>query len=643
MNSVELRQKYLKFFESRGHKIISSASLVPDELVELSGTQRVLFTTAGMHPLVPYLLGAPHLEGQRLTNIQRCLRTDDIDQVGDAVHNTFFEMLGNWSLGDPASPDGVGLGGYWKKETITWSYEFLVNELKLDPKRIYVSVFAGDKDAPFDEESFNIWVKLGMPKDRIFKYPKKDNWWGPVGETGPCGPDTEMFYDMDPKAAGPIDPSSDSNRFVEIWNDVFMQYDRKIKNEKLKMKNDSNASSVNYYYVPLKQKNVDTGMGMERMLMVLQNAPSVYETDVFLPLIKFLEKEVFVKFKYGREERVDKAFRITADHLRAAVFLINDGLKPGNKERQYVLRRLIRRAVLQKELWGEKKSKLGKVVSVVEGVYKGSYNFSVTNISNIIDEETRKAEVAVGAAMKIWRKIVETSGGPVFIPGRSLWGVGESVKRTFDAKIVFDLYQNYGLPIEITAELAREVGGKIDRGGALELFKKHQESSRKASQKTKGGLVVQTEQAAKLHTATHLLHQALRDILGHHVHQTGSHITEERLRFDFSHNEKLSDDQIKKVEESVNQKIKENLTVYKKTMPREEADRLGAIGLFDEKYGDLVNIYYIAGTEDMKSAFSKEFCGGPHATSTSELKSFNIIKEESAGSGIRRIYATISG
>src|SRR3990167_10384497 len=325
MNSTVVRQKFLKFFANKGHKIIPSASLVPDESVELAGTQRVLFTTAGMHPLVPYLLGTLHPEGKRLVNIQRCLRTDDIDDVGDNVHNTFFEMLGNWSLGD-----------YWKEEAISWSFDFLINHLKLDAKRIYVSVFKGDSDAPFDEESYNIWLKLGVPKDHVFKYGKKDNWWGPIGETGPCGPDTEMFYDLDPKK-GKADPAKNNNRFVEIWNDVFMEYDRKIKDKRSKIKNLGKLPGEDFEYVPLKQRNVDTGMGLERMLLVLQNSPSIYETDVFLPVAKLIE-DLSNSFS-------EKSSRIVADHLRAAVFLISDGVTPSNVERGYVLRRLIRRAI----------------------------------------------------------------------------------------------------------------------------------------------------------------------------------------------------------------------------------------------------------------------------------------------------------
>lgn len=586
MTSAQLRQKYLKFFQARGHKIIPSVSLVPKEDVELAGTQRVLFTTAGMHPLVPYLLGQTHPEGKRLVNVQKCIRTVDIDEVGDTVHNTFFEMLGNWSLGD-----------YWKEEAISWSYDFLINHLKLDAKRLYVSVFVGDKDAPFDEESYNIWKKLGMPEDHIFKYPKSDNWWGPVGPMGPCGPDTEMFYDTAPKS-GKVDPSSDSNRYVEIWNNVFMEYD--------KQKDGS--------YKPLKQQNVDTGMGLERILTFVQKVPSSYETDVFLPLMKQIED---LSNSYNL-----KSARIVADHIRAAIFLISDGVTPSNVDRGYVLRRLIRRTIRHASLLEIKSDFLEAATKTVVKTY-GDFYPKLAEFQKSIVEELKKEESKFKKAL--------ASGIRQF----------GKIRGDISGKSAFDLYQNYGFPIELTIELAEEAGKKVDAKGFEKEFKKHQELSRKAGEKTKGGLAVQSDQAAKLHTATHLLHQALRDVLGHHVHQTGSHITEERLRFDFSHDAKMKDDEIKKVQAIVNRKIKENLKVAKKTMPKQAADELGAIGLFDEKYTDLVNVYYMGTTAKIEDAYSKEFCGGPHAESTATLGNFKITKEESAGSGVRRIYATI--
>ena len=596
MKSSELRQKYLKFFEDKRHKIIPSASLVPQDIVELAGTQRVMFTTAGMHPLVPYLLGTSHPEGRRLVNIQRCLRTDDIDDVGDNVHNTFFEMLGNWSLGD-----------YWKEEAISWSFDFLINHLKLDAKRICVSVFAGDKDAPFDEESYNIWLKLGVSEDHIYKYGKKDNWWGPIGQTGPCGPDTEMFYDVKGGSLSGSDPAEDSNRFIEIWNDVFMEYDRKIKDKRSKIKNSEEFTGEDFEYVPLKQRNVDTGMGLERILAVLQNAASIYETDVFLPIMKLIE-DISNTFS-------EKSSRIVADHLRAAVFLISDGVTPSNVERGYVLRRLIRRAIRHANLLEIKQDFLEKIAKTFIEIYGGFYpnliEFSDSIVDNLKAEE-QKFKSALTRGLLSFQKF----------------------KGEISGKNAFDLYQNFGFPIELTLELAKEQNKKVDTKGFEKELKKHQELSRQSGEKTKGGLAVQSDQAAKLHTATHLLHQALRDVLGKHVHQTGSHITDERLRFDFAHSDKMTDAQIKEVEKIVNQKIKEKIPLTKKLMTQTEADKIGAIGLFREKYQERVSIYLIGD-------YSAEYCGGPHASSTDKLGEFNIIKEESAGSGIRRIYAKI--
>ena len=615
MTSLELRQKYLKFFQSKGHKIIPSASLIPPEEVELAGTERVLFTTAGMHPLIPYLLGKTHSEGKRLVNIQKCLRTDDIDDVGDTTHNTFFEMLGNWSLGDPASParsagsrrDGIGqggpastsLGGYWKKEAISWSYEFLINKLKLDAKRIYVSVFAGDEDAPFDQESFDTWKTLGVPENHIAKYGKGDNWWPTGGEKpGPQGPDTEMFYDTNPASKSPIDPSVNNQRFVEIWNDVFMQYER------------NNDGS----YSELKQKNVDTGMGLERILTVLQNVPSIYETDVFLPLMKKIEdlSSVFI----------ESSARIVADHIRASVFLIADSVTPSNVDRGYILRRLIRRTIRHAALLKIDQEFLRDLSKMVIKTYGDIYP-SLSEHQELITQELQKEEQKFKKALDVGIKHFEKISGNI------------------SAQNAFDLYQNFGFPIELTVELAKEKNKKVNSAGFEKLLKTHQELSRSAGEKTKGGLAIQSDTAAKYHTATHILHQALREVLGEHVHQTGSHITNERLRFDFVHHEKLTDQQIKSVEDLVNQKIRENLPVRQETMPKGVADEIGAIGLFREKYGDLVNIYFIGQSPDPKLAFSKEFCGGPHAKSTGELNNFKINKEESAGSGIRRIYATI--
>ncbi|MDP2632492.1 MAG: alanine--tRNA ligase [Candidatus Curtissbacteria bacterium] len=581
MTALEIIDIYISFFEKRGHKRIANAPLVPEN------DPTVLFTTAGMHPLVPYLLCEPHPLGKRLVSLQKCLRTDDIDEVGDNTHHTFFEMLGNWSLGD-----------YWKEESISWSFEFLINILKLDAKRLYVSVFAGDEDAPFDEESFDIWKKLGMPESHIFKYGKGDNWWGPVGPSGPCGPDTEMFYDTDPKGKGKIDPSTNP-RFVEIWNDVFMQF------EKL-----SNGT-----YKPLKQKNVDTGMGLERILTVLNNVPSSYETDVFLPLLKKIE-DLSNAFN-------TKSARIVADHIRSAVFLISDGVIPSNVERGYILRRLIRRVIRHAALLKIDADFLKDLSKIVVKTYADFYPKLEEFQKSIVDElkgEEKKFKKALASGIHHFEKIQGDISG----------------------KAAFDLYQNYGFPIELTQELAGEQDKKVDVKKFESELKFHQNLSRSAQEKAKGGLAVRSAKAAKLHTATHLLHQALRDVLGNHVHQTGSHITDERLRFDFSHDQKLTIDQIKKIEGIVKLKIEESLKINKKTLPKETAKQVGAIGLFDDKYGDLVNIYYIGKSDKFEDAYSKEFCGGPHANSTSDLGSFKIIKEESAGANTRRIYAKIS-
>lgn len=604
MTSIELRQKYLKFFADKGHKIIPSASLVPSEEVELAGTERVLFTTAGMHHLIPYLLGKSHPEGKRLVNVQKCLRTDDIDDVGDTTHNTFFEMLGNWSLGDSASPDGIGQGGYWKKEAITWSYEFLINELKLDANRLYISVFSGDDDAPFDQESYDTWKSLGVPEARIFKYGKSDNWWPTGGEKpGPQGPDTEMFYDTNPKGKGPIDPAK-NDRFVEVWNDVFMQY-QSVEASKNQGENK---------YTELKQKNVDTGMGLERILRVLQNAPSIYETDIFLPLMKKIED----LSTYYQESSA----RIVADHIRASVFLISDGVSPSNVERGYILRRLVRRSIRHASLLKIGQDFLPDLSKTVIKTYENTYPNLVEH-QELIIQELQKEEQKFKTALE--------QGTREF----------EKIKGNISAKDAFDLYQNFGFPIELTQELASEKHSQLDVHGFNKLLEEHQQKSRSAQISTKGGLAVQSDQAAKLHTATHLMHQALRDVLGSHAHQTGSNINNDRLRFDFTHDEKMTDAQIKKVEQIVNQKIRENLPVNIKSMPKQAADELGAIGLFDEKYAELVSVYYIGKSSDPKTAYSKEFCGGPHASQTGDLGEFKILKEESAGSGKRRIYATI--
>jgi len=597
MTANDLREKFLTFFVKLGHKVIPSASLVPKEETELTGTRPVLFTTAGMHPLIPYLMGKKHPLGDKLASIQKSLRTDDIDEVGDFWHNTFFEMLGNWSL-----------GSYWKEEAISWSFDFLTKELQIKPDRLWVTVFKGDKDAPPDEESQNIWFKLGISKDRIIPLTKKDNWWGPVGETGPCGPDTEMFVEIINRPHGSnCQPGDNCGRFVEIWNDVFMEY----------------AKLGDGSFVPLKQKNVDTGMGLERTLAILQNKDSVFETDVFWPIINVIQEKILKKYNYGEDAKIDRSFRIIADHIRASVFVIGDGVEPSNKDRGYVLRRLLRRAILQKNLWGEKDTSINILVPAVIEIFKSQYPELLTNqarIQKIVEEEEKKSERAIQAGIKEFRKIIDFN---------------EEQDQSLSGQKVFDLYQSYGLPIELTKELAKELGKTINEKGALELLEKHKALSRLgAYEKFSGGLKDQSEKTIKGHTATHLLHQALRDVLGDHVHQTGSNITAERIRFDFSHSEKLTDKEIKKVEEIVNKKIRDNLKVWSEIMSFKKARKIGAIGLFGEKYGEKVSVYFIGN-------YSKEFCGGPHVRSTGELGKFKILKEESAGSGSRRIYAKV--
>ncbi len=639
MTSAELRQKYLKFFQDKGHKIIPSASLIPPEEVELAGTERVLFTTAGMHPLIPYLLGKDHPEGKRLVNVQKCLRTDDIDEVGDTTHNTFFEMLGNWSLGD-----------YGKEEAINWSYEFLINVLKLDAKRIYVSVFAGDNDASFDEESYETWKKLGVGVDHIFKYGKEDNWWPTGGDKpGPQGPDTEMFYDMDPKSKTPINPAGNNQRFVEIWNDVFMQYQN------------NNGS-----YTELKQKNVDTGMGLERILTILQGKDNIYETELFSEAIELIKSKA-TNFDLRKA-------KIIADHARASTFLISDGIKPRSAdERGSILVRLLTKSMaLGKEI-GINGSFISTLSDLFVNIYKNQYKELDENrnlINNVItQEETQYAQrsltwmpIQEQAITNVINQYKNEQQRQQFIAGQASIVSGASLSYndlhkkfpTINSNptasevigtVSATLKMSQGIPVEETFQQAQQVYSTFNKQEAetiVDVMKNlHSEASKVNVKRAKGGLAVQSDLAAKYHTATHLLHQALRDILGNHVHQTGSHITDERLRFDFSHDTKLTREQIKKVEDIVNKKIEENLTVSKKSMPKEAADQMGAIGLFHEKYGDLVNIYCIGKSDDPKSAYSKEFCGGPHADSTGSLGSFKITKEESTGASGRRIYATI--
>ena len=592
----KLRESYIDFFSKRGHKAVPSASLVPQN------DPTVLFTTAGMHPLVPYLLGENHPEGKRLVNVQPCLRTDDVDEVGDDTHLTFFEMLGNWSLGDPASPDGVGEGGYWKEDAIKWSFEYLTKELGIDVKNLAVSCFAGDSDAPRDEGSARIWRSLGVSPERIAFLGKKDNWWGPAGETGPCGPDTEMFVwvgegDAPQEFDGPQD-----TRWVEIWNDVFMQYDKK-----------SNGS-----YEPLRQKNVDTGMGFERMLAYLQGKSDVYQTELFSPIINKIEELSGGKYPDNRED-----FRIIVDHIKAAVFVLAEKIEPSNKLRGYVLRRLIRRAITRSINLKIEKGFCQDVAEIVLNIYKDSYPQLEKNRGFIlaeIDKEEGKFRKNIKAVKWDYREV----------SGREL----------------FNLYQSFGVPVEVSLEELASRKIKIKDSAKAEykkLLDEHQQKSRTASSGMfKGGLADSSEITTKMHTATHLLLAALRQVLGDHVIQRGANITSERIRFDFSHDQKMTDEEIKKVEQIVNEKIKENLPVECEEMSLEEAKNSGAMGVFNDKYGSRVKVYSAGNpSADSGQAFSRELCGGPHVSSTGEIGHFKIIKEESSSSGVRRVKAIL--
>jgi len=581
--------------------IISSSSLVPSET-----DPTALFTTAGMHPLSPYLLGEKHPGGRRVANIQKCVRTGDIDEVGDSRHLTFFEMMGNWSFGDPKTTDGVG-AGYFKKEAIEWSWEFLTDKkwLGLDKNRLAVSVFAGDENAPFDEEAFDLWKKSGVPEYRIAKLPKKNNWWGPAGQTGPCGPDTEMFYWTGGADKIPDSFNDDNDLWVEIWNDVFMQY---------------NKGEDGKYY-PLKQKNIDTGMGLERMAMVMQGKDNVYETDLFEPIIKQLGS---LASKSNLEAKLPsaKSVRIIADHVKASAFIIGDEVAPSNVGRGYVLRRLIRRAARHGKLLGIEEIFLAGVAEPIFEIYKEFYPELLQKkemILSVIAEEESKFKKTLEKGLKRFDDISQKGG--------------------ISGKDAFALFSTYGFPLEMTVELAKERNINVDAKSFDKEFEEHQKISRAASAGMfKGGLADAGEKTTRYHTATHLLHQALKIVLGNSVNQKGSNITAERLRFDFSWLGKMTKEQIEKTEQIVNGKIKENLPVGWQEMSLEEARLYGAVGLFGHKYETKVKVYNIGGED---KPFSKEICMGPHVVSTGELGRFKIIKEEAVSAGVRRIKAIL--
>jgi alanyl-tRNA synthetase len=588
MTANELRRKYIDFFRERGHAEIRSAPLVPEN------DPTVLFTTAGMHPLVPFLLGARHPAGRRLVDVQKCVRTGDIDEVGDAVHLTFFEMLGNWSLGE-----------YFKPEAIAWSFEFLTGAawLNLPLDRLAVSVFAGDADAPFDQEAFDLWRGLGIAEARIARLPKKDNWWGPAGQTGPCGPDTEMFYWTGPLPA-PAGFESSDRRWVEIWNDVFMQYNKQADGS----------------FVPLAQKNVDTGMGVERVTAILQGKASCYETELFAGLFAAIREITGVA-----EPHTQRSGRIVAEHLRAATFLMGDGVRPGNVDQAYVLRRLIRRAIREARKMGVTDLFTARLATVVIDQYGSVYGDLLTHRAAIVQEieaEERQFASTLERGIREFAKLVDSFPEQV-------------EKKVIGGRKAFYLYETFGFPIELTIEMAAERGFSVDQAGFDEAYGKHQEASRAgAERKFKGGLADQSDNTASLHTATHLLHQALRQVLGDHVKQAGSNITAERLRFDFSHADRVLPEQLAEVERIVNAQIDRDLPVDCSELSYDEAAASGAIGLFAERYGERVKVYSIGD-------FSKEICGGPHAPHTGCLGRFKISKEESSSRGVRRIKAVL--
>ena len=592
LTADQLRDKYLKFFESKGHAIISGASLIPEN------DPTVLFTTAGMHPLVPYLLGEKHPAGKRLTDVQKCVRTGDIDAVGDSCHLTFFEMLGNWSLGD-----------YFKKEAISWSFEFLTQHLGFSPDQLSVTVFEGEGLVPRDEESIGIWKSLGIPESRIHALPKDDNWWGPAGTTGPCGPDTEMFIDTGKPACGKVcRPGCHCGKYIEIWNDVFMQYNK----------------TASGGYEPLKQSNVDTGMGVERTICMMNGYATVYETELFAPLMAKI-KELSTA-RPESEAAAVRAERIIADHMRTSVFILGDpkgGVKPGNVGANYVLRRLIRRSV-----------RYAKLLGIAPGYTRALAEIVIANYKHVYPELEKNAETIVGELVAEEERFEKTlhAGQKEF--DKVATALKEHGQATLSGRTAFKLYDTYGFPLEFTEELALEQGLAVDRAGYEEAFKKHQETSKQGDATFKGGLADNTVATTRLHTATHLLHKALQTVLGSHATQKGSNITPERLRFDFSHPEKMTPEQIQKVEDIVNEQIKRNLPITMTTMTIEEAKAKGATALFAAKYGEQVKVYAMGD-------FSMEVCGGPHANNTGELGGFKIQKEESSSAGVRRIKAVI--
>ncbi|MBE7082701.1 MAG: alanine--tRNA ligase [Clostridiales bacterium] len=588
LTSEELRNKYIEFFKDKGHKQIASASVIPEN------DPTVLFTTAGMHPLVPYLLGEKHPQGNRLTDFQKCVRTGDIDEVGDNSHCTFFEMLGNWSLGD-----------YFKQEMIPWSYEFLTSEkyLGIDKSQIAVTVFAGNENSPRDTESAKIWEECGIAKEDIYYLP--DNWWGPAGTTGPCGPDSEMFIKVKEKCCEACNPSCDCGAFLEIWNDVFMAYNKTADGK----------------FEPLAQRNVDTGMGLERTLCVLNGKKSVYDTDLFEDALKKLEE--VTGLTYGSDAGVTKAFRVILDHTRTAVFMIGDqkGIVPSNIDQGYILRRLLRRAIRYARQVNLNDEGLLEIAKTFIQKYENVYPELQQNREKIITEiakEHQKFSRTLEAGLREFEKVVKKLDG-----------------NTIDGTTAFHLFETFGFPIEITQELAKERNLNVDEQGFKDAFAKHQQLSRAGSeQKFACGLADNQEATTNLHTATHLLHAALKKVISPDINQKGSNITAERLRFDFNLPRPCTMEELAEVEQMVNDVIKQNIPVVMQEKSCEQAKQENFIGLFDNKYGETVKTYSIG-------EFSKEICGGPHAKQTGDLGTFKIVKEQSSGAGVRRIKAIL--
>lgn len=590
ITSNELRKAFCDFYISKGHALIGSASLIPEN------DPTVLFTTAGMHPLVPYLQGEPHPLGKRLCSVQKCVRTGDIDEVGDKSHCTFFEMLGNWSLGD-----------YGKEEAINYSYEFLTSVLKINPDNLAFTVFAGDENAPRDEEAIECWKSHGIKDEQIFALPKENNWWGPAGLTGPCGTDTEMFIDNGAeKCSDECSPACDCGKYLEIWNEVFMQYDKREDGK----------------FLPLKQKNVDGGMGLERTLCILNGYKSVYDTDLFSGVIKLIES--LSGKKYGEDEATDKAIRIIADHVRTVTFIMGDqkGVVPSNVDQGYVVRRLIRRAVRYASTLEMDSDNLVEISKAYIEQYKDIYPELVQNAEKVTTElkkEIDKFQKTLQQGLGELEKVLK------FVKDGKLNG-----------KTAFRLYDTFGFPIEMTVELTKEKGFTVDMEGYKQAEEKHKQASKAgAEQKFAGGLADNQEATTNLHTAAHLMLAGLRKLFGENTNQRGSNITAERLRFDFNLDRKMEADEIKKVEDYVNEAIQNKVPVVMEEMPIEKAREIGATGIFDNKYGDVVKVYTIG-------EYSKEICGGPHAKNTGDLGTFKIVKEQSSSSGVRRIKAILT-